>query len=348
MKKLILLALGLTLVAGLAGCGNKSNPSQPSSQSATPTPDDIAQVNRVVASSPAFINDDVYEGADAAQLATANGAMAAIRPLFWWRRIESVTRTFETEYTNPDSAGRPTMATVTIHRLLKGTFNVVAGDSANHPDSIVHKPLEDSWTRKLLLKRGRDIAVGDTVISRWRLVGTSGVEVTSTNAVTNIQSVRIQAGGLAGSVLDTTITDPLQLHRLRRVFHLPTGTQVLVTVTTGAADDVVLLYRWHRRVLFINNGNNTYTAGWITGDEWDRDRDLVFGVSHDGDNDGSWVRHFGVNALSHGTFFDDASPYDSNAWIFAFGFQRDQCWLDHDDDRDGDHDDLTAGARLFR
>lgn len=339
MKKLSLLTLGLALVAGLvAGCG-KSGPSQPSSQSATPTADDIAQVNRVVASSPAFINEDVYEGTEASQLATANGAMAAIRPLRFWRTIKSVTRTFETEYTNPDSTGRPTMATVTIHRLLTGTFNVVAGDSTNHPDSLVRKPLEDSWTRKLLLKRGRDIAVGDTVISRWRLVGTSGVEVTSTNAVTDIQSVRIQAGGLNGAILDTTITDPLQLHRLRRVFHLPSGTQVLVTVTTGAADDVVLLYRWHRRVLFINNGNGTYTAGWITGDEWDRERDLVFGASHGGDNDGSWVRHFGVNALSHGTLFDDASPYDSNAWIFAFGFDRDRCNLDDDDRGHGDDDD---------
>ena len=90
MKKLILLALGLTLVAGLsAGCGSKSNPSQPSSQSATPTPEDIAQVNRVVSSSPAFINDDVYEGTEASQLEPSNGAMAAIRPLFWWRRIDS-------------------------------------------------------------------------------------------------------------------------------------------------------------------------------------------------------------------------------------------------------------------
>jgi len=346
MKKLSLLTLGLALVAGLvAGCG-KSGPSQPSSQSATPTADDIAQVNRVVASSPAFINEDVYEGAEASQLEPANGALAAIRPLFWWRSIKSVTRTFTTEYTNPDSTGRPTMATVTVNKLLTGTFNVVVGDSASHADSILRKPLEDQWVRKLLLKRGRDIVVGDTVISRWKLVGTSGVEVTSTNAVTSIQSVRIQAGALSGTVLDTTVTDPLQLHRLRRVFHLPTGTQVIVTVTTGSADDIVLLYRWHRRVRFINNGDGTHTAGWITGDEWDRDRDLVFAASHDGDNDGSWVRHFGVNAISHGTLYDDASPYDSNAWIFAFGFDGSRCWLDRDGDRD-DHD-LTAGAPTGR
>lgn len=348
MKKLSSLALGLALVAGLAaGCG-KSGPSQPMSQSATPTPQDIAMVNRVVAGSPAFINDDVYEGTAATQLEPANGALAAIRPLFWWRSINSVSRTFETEYTDPDSTGRPTMATVTVHKLLTGTFNIVAGDSASHPDSILRKPLEDSWVRKLLLKRVRDIVVGDTVISRWKLVGTSGVEVTSTNAVTTIQSVRIQAGTLAGSVLDTTITDPLQLHRLRRVFHLPTGTQVIVTVTTGSADDVVLLYRWHRRVRFINNGDGTHTAGWITGDEWDRDRDLLFAATTDGDGrDGSWVRHFGVNAISHGTLYDDASPYDSNAWIFAFGFDGARCDLDDDDDHDGDHD-LTAGATIRR
>jgi hypothetical protein len=347
MKKLSLLSLGLMLVAGLVtGCG-KSSPSQPSSQSATPTPQDIAQVNRVIATSPGFVNEDVYEGTQASQLDPANGALAAIRPIFWWRKIDSATRTFETEYTDPDSTGRPTMATVTVHRLLTGSFNIVAGnDTTSHPDSIVHKPLEDSWVRKLLLKRGRDITVGDTVITRWRLVGTSGVEVTSKDAVTDIQSVRIQAGTLAGSVLDTTITDPLQLHRLRRVLHLPTGSQVIVTVTTGATDDVVLLYRWLRRVRFINNGDGTYTAGWISGDQCDQDRDLVFAASHDGD--GSWVRNFGVNALSHGTLYDSASPYDSNAWVFAFGFQRDQCDLDHDDDHDGDHDDLTAGALIRR
>ena len=344
MKKLSLLALGLALAAGLAGCG-KSGPSQPTSQSATPTPEDIAQVNRVISNSPAFINEDVYEGTEASRLDPANGAMAAIRPLFWWRKIDSVTRTFETEYTDPDSAGRPTMATVTVHKLLTGTFNIVAGnDSTNFPDSLVQKPLEDSWVRKLLLKRGRDIVVGDTVITRWRLVGTSGVEVTSANAVTDIQSVRIQVGALSGVVLDTTITDPLQMHRLRRVLHFPWGSQVIVTVTTGSADDIVLLYRWHRRLRFINNGDGTHTAGWITGDQCDQDRDLVFATSN-GD-DGSWVRHFGVNALSHGTLYDDAAPYSSNAWVFAFGFQGDQCWLDRD--RDRDHDDLTAGAQIRR
>jgi hypothetical protein len=30
------------------------------------------------------------------------------------------------------------------------------------------------------------------------------------------------------------------------------------------------------------------------------------------------VHHLGVNALSHGTLFDDAAPYDSKVWIFPF------------------------------
>ena len=30
------------------------------------------------------------------------------------------------------------------------------------------------------------------------------------------------------------------------------------------------------------------------------------------------VHHFGVNALSHGTLFDDQAPYDSQSWIEPF------------------------------
>ena len=32
----------------------------------------------------------------------------------------------------------------------------------------------------------------------------------------------------------------------------------------------------------------------------------------------SWERQFAVNALSHGTIFDDALPYDSKAWALPF------------------------------
>lgn len=295
MKKLFALALGLALVGALAaGCG-RSTPSEPtglgSGSTATPTAEDIAQVNAEVSANTPYVEEDVYEGNDPARLDPADGAMAAIRPLWWWRTIRSVTRNLETQYLDPDSAGRPTTAVVTVRKRLQGSFNVLAGDSLAAPDSLVRKPLDDRWVRRLLLKRVR---VDSTGQARWRLAGTSGVEVTSANAVTRIRSVRVQAGAL-----DTTITDPLQMHRMRRVLHVPAGAEVRVTVQTGAPDDLVLLYRWMHRARFHNDGSGAYTFRWTAGSE-------------------RGLRHFGVNALSRGTLFDDAAPYDSQAWLFAF------------------------------
>jgi hypothetical protein len=290
MKKFVAPALGLALLAGLlAGCG-KGNPSQPQNVVA-PTAADVAQVNDAVAASPGLVDENVYEDNSPTALDTGGG-FAAIRPMFWWRTIRSVTRTFDTQFMNPDSLGRPTLAVVSVHRRLQGSFNILVGDSASSPDSILRKPLDDRWERRLLLKRVR--VIDSTGTSRWRIVGTSGVEVTSVNAHVAIQSLRVQAGPL-----DTTITDPLQLHRLRRVLLVPAGTEITVTVTTGSASDLVLLYRWDHRFRFHNNGDGTFTFHWTTSDE-------------------PGLRHFGVNALSHGTLFDDAAPYDSQAWIIPF------------------------------
>lgn len=291
MKKLVALALGLALAAGLlAGCG-KSGPSQPQNLTATPTAEDVSQVNDAVAANGGYVDEDVYESGDPTRLDPAGPGMAVIRPLYWWRAIRSVTRRFETEFTDPDSAGRPTRAIVTVHKRLLGSFNILVGDSAASPDSLLRKPLDDHWVRRLLLVRVRTDSAGH---DRWRLAGTSGVQVTSAGAVTHIESVRVQAG-----VLDTTITDPLQMHRLRRVLHLPAGTEVLVTVQTGSADDIVLHYRWMHRARFHNDGGGKFTFRWTTGAE-------------------GGLRHFGVNALSRGTLFDDAAPYDSQAWLFPF------------------------------
>jgi hypothetical protein len=71
------------------------------------------------------------------------------------------------------------------------------------------------------------------------------------------------------------------------------------TATTKAADDVVVFYVGAHRIRFQNNGDDTYSLVWTT-------------TATDG------VRHFGVNALSHGTLFDDQAPYDSQAWILPY------------------------------
>jgi len=53
------------------------------------------------------------------------------------------------------------------------------------------------------------------------------------------------------------------------------------------------------RSRFTNNADGTFTFTFTTGR-------------------GLGLHRFGVDALSHGTLFDDVAPYDSNAWIFDY------------------------------
>jgi hypothetical protein len=191
-------------------------------------------------------------------------------------------------------------------------FNMVVGDTGvvTLPDTslrLVHKPIDDLWTRQLKFRRYyEDTSAADTTHKgwRWHIIGTSGVTVTSANATTQIQSLRIQAGAR-----DTTITDPLQLHRLHRMMWFPHDTPVTLTVTTGRANDIVVLYHSGDRRRFTSNGDNTYTLTF---------QDADFGG----------LRHFGVNAFSNGTLRDDVSPYDSQAWVLPFGARDHDCDVD--------------------
>lgn len=284
----VLLALAAPVVAG---CGHSTNSTQAST--APPAGSDQAQVASVLAENPDYVNEDLYQS-QLAQSYDQGTGMAAIQPLRFWRATTGVQTSFDTQFGPPDSTGRPTSALVTIHRHLTGSFNIVAGSTTptDTSRSLIQKPLDDNWTRKIALVRAPDRF--GPAITRWRLAGTSAVDVHTQGGVTAVQSVRIQA-----THLDTTITDPLELHRLRRVLFVPEGDQVTLTVTTANSSDVVLFYGHDQRRRFINNGDGTFTFTFTAG--------RFIGL-----------RNFGVDALSHGTLFDDAAAYDSNAWIFPF------------------------------
>lgn len=300
----IVLTLPLA-IALLTGCSRPGTLSGPQDPGATPTTNDQAQVSAALADEPFYVDDEVSESADQTSMqgsepASASGeagvlgAEAAIRPLAFWRNIRSVERKLEFEYLDNDQDGRPTTAVVTIHKFFLGTFNILVGDQvpegsppAGH---VIHKPLADHGVRRVMLKR---VAVPDEATDRraWRVVATSGIRITSREALTRIESLRVQSGAL-----DTTITDPLAFFRLRSIIRLDPLADVTLTATTRRADDVVLLYlRDHRRP-FHNNGDNTYTARFRVPDR-------------------TGLHHVGVNALSNGTLFDDTAPYDSQSWI---------------------------------
>ena len=290
--RLLSLFATLFVVGALAGCGKSSSTMGPTATGGA-TAQDQAQVAAVVADNAAYIDEDAYASTDQTEIGGGVG-FAAIRPLHFWRTIESVDRRIETVFSNNDSLGRPTTALVTIRKHVLGKFNILAGaiDENDTTRTVLHKPLDDRWVRRLALHRVRIDSSGTRQV--WRVVGVSGVEVTSEAATTNITSLRVQAG-----VVDTTITNPLELHRLRRML-LVSGSQTMrLTATTGRNDDVVVLYRHLGRRPFVNNGDGTYTAEFLLGDF-------------------PGLRHIGVNAFSHGTLYDDTAPYDSKAWIVGF------------------------------
>jgi hypothetical protein len=284
-------------VALLAGCGRGTDPLAPPGDS-SPASEEQA-VSDELARHPEIVEDGVSDSDEQTQIGGTSSAQtgleAAIRPLFFWRRITGVERRFEFAFSDSDSTGRPTSAVVTVHKVLSGSFNIVAGDSTGEGEPteghVVRKRLRDHWVRRILLKRV-PLENSDRLV--WRIVASSGVRVTSQDADTRIESLRIQA-----TDLDTTITNPLAFQWLRRIPRLDPGSEVTLTVTTRAPDDVVILYARGGRRPFHANGDNTYTGMWRV--PLDRG-----------------IHHAGVNALARTTLFDDEAPYDSQAWILPY------------------------------
>lgn len=310
MPHRVSLPFGLTLICAavlISGCGRSSAPLSPGA-SGSSSGTDQAQVSSAMASTPELIEDQVYESPEETSIGGgAPGSTALIHPLRFWRHITDVRRTFEFAFSDTDSTGRPTRALVTIRKVMRGTFNIatdLAPEDSLPPDTstigIVRKRLADLWERHVLLRRVRDDGTGEP---QWKVAGISGVKVTSFQPSsgsppifgdTRVVKLRIQSA--AG---DVTIGDPLAPFLLRRIPVFDPAQDVTLTVTTLRNDDVVVLIRPFQRRAFHNNGDNTYTLFWHASAE-------------------AGVRHLGVDALSNGTLFDDARPYDSQAWIVPY------------------------------
>ncbi len=278
----------LALASALTGCSKSTTaPIIP--------PTEQSQVTTVLTQATPLIDDDVTGTETQAfgmRPAGSDAAETAITPLYFWRRIDSVTRSYEFAFSDSDSTGRPRQVLVTIRKHLLGAFNVIAStDSVN----VIHKPLDETWTRVVQLVRLR--APTDSTRTVWRIRAVSGASMLSTGAVTRIQSLRIVTTGL-----DTTLTDPLAALALRRTLSFPPSDSVRLTVTMLVNNDVVVLHHRDHRRLFRNNGDNTYTLAFVTG---------AFP---------GW-RHFGVDAIAHASLFDDAAAYDANRWHIPFKIQ---------------------------
>lgn len=136
----------MTLAAfTLAGCGKSTDVTQ-ATTGGTPAGSDAAQVAAAVDNNPEYADEDVFTTSQIGSF-EVGGGFAAVRPLRFFREITNVERSRDVEFGNPDSAGRPTTALVTLHRHLTGTFHLLAGsaDPSDTTRTRLSKPLDDQW-----------------------------------------------------------------------------------------------------------------------------------------------------------------------------------------------------------
>jgi hypothetical protein len=290
--------LALLLVAGmLSGCGNSTQSVDPttSSQDRAEITTEMAQQSEVMEDG---VSDDPGEINVAEDASFGVGAEAAIRPLTFWREFRFRDRRFEFAFSDSDSTGRPTRALVTVSTRLRGRLHILAGPPPTAGEAIrdslsqIIKPFDEMRVRRVLLVRVR--TENDARV-RWRVAACSPVEVSSSGNTVNIASIRLQSGDV-----DVTFSDPQALVRFRNVLRLDPNAEAHLTVTTGNSDDIVVLHHAGLRVRLVNNGDNTYSGNLPVGLFLRR------------------LRHFGIDVMSRGTLFDDASPYDSERWVLPF------------------------------
>jgi hypothetical protein len=298
MSPSLRIPLALLLAGGLlSGCGSATRTTEPLSSGL-----EQGEITAELAQQPEIMDDGVSESPDEIALAAAglegSAVDAAIRPLTFWREFRLRERRFEFAFSDSDSTGRPTRALVTVRTHLRGRLHILAGpppaDGEAVRDSVAQivKPFDEIRLRRVLMVRVRG---PQEARMRWRVAACSGVEVASNDHLANIRSLRIRNGAL-----DVTVTDPLALVRLRDVLRLDPNSDVQLTVTTDRSDDVLVLHHARLRLRLQSNGDNTYSGSMPVG---------LFVAR---------MRHFGVDAMSRGTLFDDEAPYDSERWVLPF------------------------------
>jgi len=307
MKRLSLLSLLLCAAAvAVAGCGKDPTTAPGSSTNNA----DAQTFNTMMSQEPALSESDTYESPGQADFSassagvSAGGAFStqdAIRPVYYFRVIRERSRTLDIHVEEDSNKVR---ATVNVLEHFAGSFNLVVADTTDSGvvRRIIKKPLRDDGRFRAVFVRFKRPTPGDedapdaplaTVFdwARWRLVAISSHEIHSPENTAQIVSVRLQTA----SGFDTTLDDPSKLFRFPRGL-IKVGANEKVTITVKTADPtnaVFVLAGWgHMRLQASVDGfTGTFRAPYEL---------RLFRI--------------GVNALAHGTLFDDQAPYDSDFW----------------------------------
>jgi hypothetical protein len=311
MKRLTLLSLLLgAAVLAVAGCG-KEPTTAPGSTANTDPSASPRTFSTMMDQEPALSEGGTYETPGQSDFSTAGGSVstdafsttAAIRPVYFFRVIRTRSRTLDI-HVETDSDSVKVRATVDVMEHFAGTFNLVTADSTDSGvvRRVIKKPLQDDGHFRAVFVRFQRPEPGDedepTTSTPtmgdwedWRLAAISSHEIHSPDNTAKILSVRLQTA----SGVDTTLDDPSGLFRFPRGL-IRIGANEKVTITVKTADPtnaVFVLAGWgHMRL--------TPSADGFTGSFHAPYEMRLFRI--------------GVNALSHGTLFDDQAAYDSDFW----------------------------------
>ncbi len=292
LHRLVPLAAVIALLA--AGCDE--NP--------TALDEDLSAIQELILEEADFFTADLFaaEGAEDPDTPLPGRLLADIVPWRWGRQIMDVERDIDISI---DDSADPAVATVTWNATLTGLFHII-----DTTGTAYSKDLEDNAVRYATFVRS-----GDTSGPRrgWRMASISGTTVLSNPNTVSITEAHLTSSG----GLDTTFTDVSTLVDREDVPVFTAQDTIEVTVTTGNEDDIVLIHypawasghnnRHHVRRRMSNNGDGTYSTGWVT-------RGLVW-------RNGQLrnpARHVTIEVLSRTTIFDDVAPYDSVAWSLVY------------------------------
>lgn len=309
MKRLSLLSLLVCAAAlAMAGCG-KEPATAPSSSPSSGTAS-AQTFGPMMDQEPALSESGTYESPGQSDFSASGGGVsaagsfsteAAIHPVYFFRVIRERSRTLDIHVEEDSNKVR---ATVNVLEHFAGSFNLVVADTTDSGvvRRVIKKPLQDDGRFRAVFVRFKRPSPGDEdapetpMLSAadwglWRLAAISSHQIHSPENTAQILSVRLQTA----SGVDTTLDDPTQLFRFPRGL-IRIGANEKVTITVKTADPtnaVFVLAGWgHMRLTPSSDG---FTGSFRAPYEL-----RLFRI--------------GVNALAHGTLFDDQAPYDSDFW----------------------------------
>jgi len=317
MKNSLAVLWGILALVGMlvSGCAKDSTGPGDDNAPSGVTNEQSARV--YYATNDEFVQNDVVTFDDQEVAPTDYGTFgkidAAITPLRWGRFVTQVVRTV-TDTIQPGD----TIAFVHVHKEINGVFKIRgingAGDTV-----LVEKPFTDNSDRNIIFKR-----VGHETRRfwlNWLPVATSLVDGGTIPPNNSIDITKVEMFLPNGDTI--TVTDPLNYYlryRWMPMFHggrkdlpqLDPSARIVVQATVVSAspdtDLVALRYgvgtfqkrRFRMQLISeVNNGNGTYTRVY---------QGPFFVHFHRG------FFHAGVDAITRGTLFDDATPYSASWW----------------------------------